>query len=59
MAECSKFPKGEAEAEISDYTCLGSVDEIDYPLSCGQYCSISCFFCLFCFVLFLLLFYKF
>ena len=50
MAECSKFPKGEAEAEISDYTCLGSVDEIDYPLSCGQYCSISCFFCLFCFV---------
>lgn len=41
MAECRKFSKGEADAEISDYTCLGSVDEIDCPLSGGQYCSIS------------------
>lgn len=41
MAECSKFSKGEAKAEISDYTCLGSVDEIDHPLSGSQYYSVS------------------
>lgn len=36
----ANFQKGRLR-QRSLITCLGSVDETDYPLSCGQCCSIS------------------